>query len=194
MAINHDMLSRPDPTPVEVEKPLYVSLSDGTPVPNFAPPVADVVIGTYTPHHDNDLPQLAHLQYLLAEEECPGTNLHIPTLLRGLIANEQSNERGYIVWILAKILDEVVGCMRVTYVWSDWHAQTRGIIDGVCVLPAYRRQGIAEKMIRSVVDRHRDYQFELHVKNPAAFALYQKIGFTHEYEYRIMSIPANRKV
>jgi len=58
------------------------------------------------------------------------------------------------------------------------------LIANVAVLPEYRRRGIAEAMTTAVLDRSRKQRIAsvwLHVRdnNPAALALYKKLGFDH---------------
>ena len=67
-------------------------------------------------------------------------------------------------------------------------------ITNVCIIPGMRRKGIAEAMLRQLMDYGldngvNDFTLEVRARNRAAIELYKKLGFTSEgvrpgfYEY-----------
>ncbi|MBQ9551034.1 MAG: ribosomal protein S18-alanine N-acetyltransferase [Lachnospiraceae bacterium] len=58
-------------------------------------------------------------------------------------------------------------------------------ITNVCVIPEMRRRGIAEKMLRALMEHGleqgvRDFTLEVRSENSAAIRLYEKLGFIPE--------------
>ncbi len=58
-------------------------------------------------------------------------------------------------------------------------------ITNVCVIPEMRRKGIAEKMLRKLMENGleqgvRDFTLEVRSENSAAIRLYEKLGFVSE--------------
>ncbi len=58
-------------------------------------------------------------------------------------------------------------------------------ITNVCVIPAFRRKGIAEKMLSDLISHGKeagvkDFTLEVRSKNTAAIELYEKLGFKSE--------------
>lgn len=77
--------------------------------------------------------------------------------------------------------------------------QQRGWIGGMGVVPAYRRQGIARRLMEALVAQARDLsletlQLEVIQKNKAAYTLYDEIGFETRRELKVLTCredPAN---
>jgi RimJ/RimL family protein N-acetyltransferase len=59
----------------------------------------------------------------------------------------------------------------------------RGVLFGVNVMPEYRNQGVAQKLVQEVVDRAKSEVLQLHLKvvstNAAAIRVYEKSGFKY---------------
>ena len=90
------------------------------------------------------------------------------------LGEELSNEQAH--FLTAACDGEVVGYIGVQEICGE------GYITNVAVFPAYRRQGIAEKLIHSAIDgaKKRNCSFlslEVRKSNAAAISLYNKCGF-----------------
>jgi len=92
----------------------------------------------------------------------------------GSITSELHNPLS--LWVVALDGDKVVGYVGSQSVmgWSD--------MMNLAVLPAYRRQGIGEALVNTLIDglRERDNScltLEVRVSNLAAIGLYEKMGF-----------------
>ena len=80
------------------------------------------------------------------------------------------------VFLTAEAAGDVIGYVGLMYVLDE------GYISNVAVAPQYRRQGIAEALIRALVERaaEKDLAFltlEVRESNAPAIALYDKCGF-----------------
>ena len=90
------------------------------------------------------------------------------------IASELKSTWSY--WLVAQEADRVVG-----YVGSQSAIDEADIMN-VAVHPDYRRQGIAEKLINSLVEELKNrgihaLLLEVRASNAPAIALYEKLGF-----------------
>ena len=90
------------------------------------------------------------------------------------IASELKSAWSY--WLVAQEADRVVG-----YVGSQSAIDEADIMN-VAVHPDYRRQGIAEKLINSLVEELKNrgihaLLLEVRASNAPAIALYEKLGF-----------------
>jgi ribosomal protein S18 acetylase RimI-like enzyme len=68
----------------------------------------------------------------------------------------------------------------------------RGWIGGMGVVPLYRRQGIARRLMEALIDQSqrlalRALQLEVITRNEAAYALYRSLGFTVRRELVVLS-------
>lgn len=80
------------------------------------------------------------------------------------------------LWLVAADGETVAG-----YVGSQTVMDESDMMN-VAVAPAYRRKGIAEKLILALIERLKEHQshcltLEVRVSNDPAIALYQKLGF-----------------
>ena len=91
------------------------------------------------------------------------------------IAGELKNELA--LWLVAVEDDSVIGYVGSQTVlgWTD--------IMNVAVHPDHRRRGVAEALIRALMERLKQMKcecltLEVRVSNAGAIALYEKLGFT----------------
>lgn len=87
--------------------------------------------------------------------------------------------RSYCTYLVALAEGKIVGCCGYT---DSCHEAT---IDNVVVDPAYRNQGVAQAMLRKLIDTGRDaaveaFTLEVRVSNQTALHLYEKFGFRSE--------------
>ncbi len=79
------------------------------------------------------------------------------------------------VFYVARKSNSVAGYMGVSIIAGE------GYVTNVAVLPKFRRQGIGEKLLSSVIKNHKDeldfISLEVRVSNDAAISLYKKMGF-----------------
>jgi GNAT superfamily N-acetyltransferase len=81
--------------------------------------------------------------------------------VRTLLKNPQ---HGF--YVVAEIADEVVGCLMVTYEWSDWRCGLFWWIQSVYVKPEFRRNGVFRKLYEFL--KHK----ASHEQNVCGFRLY----------------------
>ena len=72
-------------------------------------------------------------------------------LLRGVTAVLDEPRRGF--YLIAERDGEAVGCLLVTYEWSDWRNGDFWWIQSVYVIPAARRDGVFRAMYSDVAQR-----------------------------------------
>ena len=86
----------------------------------------------------------------------------------------------YAYYLVAEAVDgKIVSCCGYRDMCSE------ADITNVCVIPEMRRMGIAEEMLKKLMEygiEHgvRDFTLEVRAKNEAAIALYEKLGFKSE--------------
>ena len=90
------------------------------------------------------------------------------------VASELNNPLS--LWLVALEEDAVAG-----YVGSQTVMDETDMMN-VAVAPAFRRKGIGERLILSLIDQLKDQQshcltLEVRISNDTAIALYQKLGF-----------------
>jgi len=128
-----------------------------------------------------DLDELAALQAGYEQEEVlPQGAVFYPTVSRlnmeKIFANEQL--------LVAELGGHLVGKIN-----TSAETFTRNQIGGVYVLPAYRNMGIARRMtaefVRMLLGQGRGVSLFVKKSNPAAKAVYQRLGFKFLADYRI---------
>lgn len=76
---------------------------------------------------------------------------------------------------IAKISDITAGYMGVSIICGE------GYVTNIAVLPRFRRHGIAEHILDTVIKKHKNeldfISLEVRVSNNAAISLYKKLGF-----------------
>lgn len=91
--------------------------------------------------------------------------------------------------IIALIMEEPVGLALLS------RRGARGWISGVGVLPLYRRQGIARRMIQAMQKQAYDLRLEtltleVLAQNEAGLALYQQLGFHKRRDLSVLTLEA----
>lgn len=85
----------------------------------------------------------------------------------------------YAHYYVADLDGEIIGTIGLTILGGD------GEISNVAVIPDYRRQGIAARLMQAALDcghdlATTDYTLEVRASNAAAIALYERYGFVTE--------------
>lgn len=111
--------------------------------------------------------------------ESEGTSLNYERVSNGVRAVLEDEVKGR--YIIAKVDEEIVGCLMITREWSDWNCGWYWWIQSVYVLPNYRARGIYKTMYRKVLELAKDEhisQVRLYVDkhNTTAQRVYQKLG------------------
>ena len=106
--------------------------------------------------------------------------LSLPLLIKGVRTVLENSEYGF--YVVAEIDNSVIGCLSVTYEWSDWRCGLFWWLQSVYVAPEYRQQGVFRQLYRFVKERaDKDSNicgFRLYVEkdNNAAQSSYKKVG------------------
>lgn len=106
----------------------------------------------------------------------------------GVLAVLDDDRRGF--YLVAERAGVVVGCLMVTYEWSDWRNADFWWIQSVYVRPDSRRQGVYATLYREIERQARAAGacgLRLYVENDnqTATATYQRLGMTDAH-YRVM--------
>lgn len=112
---------------------------------------------------------------------------HLPDarLLAGVEKLFQNPHYGY--YLIAEIGGEVVGCLMITYEWSDWRNGLCWWIQSVYVKPAYRRRGVYTRLYEHIKQQAADdggiCGFRLYVEreNHVARRTYTALGMQEAY-------------
>ena len=113
------------------------------------------------------------------------------TILKGVSTALNDNSLGFYLVALETGTDTVVGCLAITYEWSDWRNGLFWWIQSVYVAADYRQRGVFRKMYRYVKEQATAEKqvcgIRLYVEreNTAAMNTYVKLGMI-ETHYRIM--------
>ena len=85
-------------------------------------------------------------------------------------------------YVVAEFEQRIVGCLMITYEWSDWRNGLFWWIQSVYVAPNYRRLGVYKTMYNTIREMAADYPqvcgFRLYVErdNEVAQSVYHKLG------------------
>jgi GNAT superfamily N-acetyltransferase len=112
---------------------------------------------------DRDLETLAKFNIALAWET-ERKKLEKPVITKGLQTLLNNPIRGF--YTVAEVAGRVVGCIMVTYEWSDWRNALFWWIQSVYVDPEFRRRGIFRKIYEFLKDKAASE------KNVCGFRLY----------------------
>jgi ribosomal protein S18 acetylase RimI-like enzyme len=86
-----------------------------------------------------DIEAIAELNTAMAWET-EHRPLDPPTIRRGIRAAMDDSNYGF--YVVAESAGEVVGCLLITYEWSDWRSGLFWWIQSLYVRPAFRRRGV----------------------------------------------------
>jgi ribosomal protein S18 acetylase RimI-like enzyme len=76
--------------------------------------------------------------------ETEGKQLNPSTIRRGIRAVLEDSDYG--LYVVAQSNGEVVGCLLITYEWSDWRSGLFWWIQSLYVRPAFRRRGVFKQL------------------------------------------------
>ncbi len=120
-------------------------------------------------------------------------NIHLDAnqVMRGVAAVFEDPRHGFYVVALSE--KAVVGCLLVTYEWSDWRNGVQWWLQSVYVDPEFRRKAVFSKLYRFTIDvaLQHDNVCGIHLyadrRNQAAIKAYTRLGMNRT-EYRIFEI------
>jgi ribosomal protein S18 acetylase RimI-like enzyme len=135
----------------------------------------------------NDCEAIARYNVAMAMETEHKT-LDDTTVLSGV--RSLMNQPGAGFYLVAENFEEVVGCLLVTFEWSDWRDGNFWWIQSVYVAPSHRRHGVFRQLYDCVMRKARKQGnvcgVRLYVErdNLTAQATYRQLGMV-ETAYRI---------
>ena len=124
--------------------------------------------------------------------ETENVTLDPETVLSGV--RNAMNQTQYGFYVVAQSSSEVIGCLMVTYEWSDWRNGLQWWLQSVYVDPAYRGFGVFRKLFSFVVelakDEHNVCGIRLYVdkSNAIAISTYQALEMTPT-QYLVYELP-----
>lgn len=117
--------------------------------------------------------------------------LDLQVLLRGVAAVLDESRRGF--YLMAERDGEAVGCLLVTYEWSDWRNGDFWWIQSVYVTPNARRSGAFRAMYADVAQRAKQagavgLRLYVETENLRAQQTYRELGMEqcHYFMYEQM--------
>ncbi len=134
---------------------------------------------TVRPASDTDTPLLADFNRAMAWET-EHRELDTQTITQGVRSFLARQDYGF--YLVAEIEGRVVGCLMVTFEWSDWRNGLFWWIQSVYVHPDFRRRGVFKTLYRTVETRARETPgvcgLRLYVEqdNAAAQQTYRSLG------------------
>ncbi len=144
-----------------------------------------------------DAPEIAEFTAQIALET-EGIELDPDIVLKGVENGIRQTRYGF--YILAEMDQQRIGCLMITYEWSDWRNGVQWWLQSVFVKPGFRGQGIFKMLFNFVLEQAREQPdvcgIRLYVEqaNQAAIATYQSLGLNPTgylvYEKPLMNEPA----
>lgn len=132
----------------------------------------------------SDTPSILDFQLKMAIET-EDIQLEISTLTQGVSRLFRDPTKGK--YFVAAIDEEIVGCLMITYEWSDWRNGTIWWIQSVYVSDKWRGKGVYTQMyehIKSLVIQDPDARgIRLYVdkRNAGAQKVYTRLGMNGEH-------------
>lgn len=128
-----------------------------------------------------DTPIIARFNQAMALET---EDIHLPdeTIVGGVTAQLENPGHGY--YLVVEHNNEVVGCLGITYEWSDWRNAQFLWIQSVYVLPKARRQGAFQAMYNEILETARadngvcGVRLYVEKENSRARSTYHALGMT----------------
>ena len=120
--------------------------------------------------------------------ETEGLALDEQTAMAGVVALMGHPDRGF--YLVAEVDGHVVGCLLVTYEWSDWRNKAFWWIQSVFVKPEHRGRGVYSALdakVRELAAQAGNvcgFRLYVHRENAAAQEVYRNLGM-EETAYRI---------
>ena len=124
--------------------------------------------------------------------ETEGVELDPEVVLKG-VENAMNDEK-FGFYIVAQVNEKTVGCLMVTYEWSDWRNGVQWWLQSVYVEPNHRGIGVFNKMFDFVVERAKSEQnvcgIRLYVEksNTRAISTYRSLGL-NPTDYLMFEMP-----
>jgi len=112
--------------------------------------------------------------------ETEQTQLDHGVVLRGVQNGLKNNKFGF--YVVAQTEDQIIGCLLVTYEWSDWRNGVQWWLQSVYVDSQYRKVGVFRQLFEFVVKcarrEHNVCGIRLYVdqSNTAALSTYESLG------------------
>jgi len=117
--------------------------------------------------------------------------LDMQVLTRGVTAILSEPRRGF--YLIAEREGRAVGCLMVTYEWSDWRNGDFWWIQSVYVIPAARRGGVFRTLYEDVARRAKEagavgLRLYVETENQRAQSTYRQLGMEqcHYFMYEQM--------
>lgn len=136
------------------------------------------------PARPEDAPEIAGFQILMARET-EGLELDPETVRRGVGAVFADPARGE--YTVAEADGRVIGCLMVTFEWSDWRNATVLWIQSLYVTAEMRGRGVYRALYEHLQARVQGSQGLLGIRlyvdkrNTAAQRVYTRLGMTREH-------------
>ena len=134
-------------------------------------------------------PAIAQFNQFMAQET-EAKSLEVATILAGVTAAIEDPSRGFYL-VACKPDGRAIGCLAVTYEWSDWRNGCFWWVQSVYVEKDHRTCGVFSRMYETVKMRaHKDKLacgIRLYVEqdNQTAMRTYLRLGMI-ETQYRLM--------
>jgi GNAT superfamily N-acetyltransferase len=114
--------------------------------------------------------------------ETEDVRLDPATIRRGVAAVVEDPSKGR--YLVAALGGEPVGCLLLTYEWSDWRNATFLWIQSVYTAPAHRRRGVFTALFRRVEEiasgpGHCGLRLYMDSRNSRARKTYERLGLEH---------------
>ena len=129
--------------------------------------------------HANDAPTIAQFNCDMAMET-ERLSLDKKTVDQGVLAVIEDPSHGF--YLVAEEHNKVVGCLLVTYEWSDWRNGRMWWIQSVFVHHASRGRGVYKSLYQGVINRAeqiggiRTVRLYVEKENHRAQSVYEKLG------------------
>jgi GNAT superfamily N-acetyltransferase len=139
---------------------------------------------TYRSATRADVPAIVEFQIAMARET-EDFQLDPEVVNKGVAAVCDDAARGR--YYVAEHADRVIGCLLITYEWSDWRNGSVWWIQSVFVVPEFRKQGIYAGLYEFVkelaaADSHvRGIRLYVDRRNTRAQTVYTRLGMNGEH-------------
>ena len=126
--------------------------------------------------------------------ETEDKKLNKETVTKGVQEVFNTPSLGY--YIIVKDSSGILGCLMITYEWSDWRNGLFWWIQSVYVKKEYRRKGVYKKMYKFIHERaiadKKCTGIRLYVENNNSIAqkVYNNLGMTETY-YKLFEVDFN---
>tara|TARA_B100000029_G_scaffold215934_2_gene213754 strand:- start:22232 stop:22684 length:453 start_codon:yes stop_codon:yes gene_type:complete len=126
--------------------------------------------------------------------ETENKKLNKETVTKGVQEVFNTPSLGY--YIIVKDSSGILGCLMITYEWSDWRNGLFWWIQSVYVKKEYRRKGVYKKMYKFIHERaiadKKCTGIRLYVENNNSIAqkVYNSLGMTETY-YKLFEVDFN---